>query len=104
LAAEDGLVALSRHRHAPGTLGFQILLGRRAPLASARSGQRERVFMITGIGVHDRTDWPFTITGMRKRGVGHCSSRALAQASVWRWERPTRNPIRRATGRMQAIC
>jgi hypothetical protein len=26
------------------------------PLASARSGQRERVFMITGIGVHDRTD------------------------------------------------
>ena len=21
--------------------------------------------MITGIGVHDRTDWPFTITGMR---------------------------------------
>ena len=22
--------------------------------------------MITGIGVHDRTDWPFTITGMRK--------------------------------------
>jgi hypothetical protein len=30
-----------------------------------RSGQRERVFMITGIGVHDRTDWPFTITGMR---------------------------------------
>jgi hypothetical protein len=34
-------------------------------LASARSGQRERVFMITGIGVHDRTDWPFTITGMR---------------------------------------
>src|SRR5271165_5813933 len=24
--------------------------------------------MITGIGVHDRTDWPFTITGMRSRG------------------------------------
>ena len=23
--------------------------------------------MITGIGVHDRTDWPFTITGMRTR-------------------------------------
>jgi hypothetical protein len=37
------------------------------PLASARSGQRERVFMITGIGVHDRTDWPFTITGMRTK-------------------------------------
>jgi len=37
------------------------------PLASARSGQRERVFMITGIGVHDRTDWPFKITGMRTR-------------------------------------
>jgi hypothetical protein len=35
------------------------------PLASARSGQRERVFMITGIGVHDRTDRPFKITGMR---------------------------------------
>jgi hypothetical protein len=39
------------------------------PLASARSGHRERVFMITGIGVHDRTDWPFTITGMRKELV-----------------------------------
>jgi hypothetical protein len=37
------------------------------PLARARSGQRERVFMITGIGVHDPTDWPFTITGMRKK-------------------------------------
>jgi putative DNA primase/helicase len=37
------------------------------PLARARSGQRERVFMITGIGVHDPTDWPFTITGMRNR-------------------------------------
>ncbi len=36
------------------------------PLASARSGQRERVFMITGIGVHDRTDRPFKITGMRR--------------------------------------
>jgi hypothetical protein len=30
-----------------------------------RSGWCEQVFMITGIGVHDRTDWPFTITGMR---------------------------------------
>jgi hypothetical protein len=37
----------------------------RVPLASARSGQRERVFMITGIGVHDRADWLLTITGMR---------------------------------------
>ena len=36
-----------------------------APLAHARSGRREWVFMITGIGVHDRTDWPFKITGMR---------------------------------------
>ena len=26
------------------------------PLAKPRSGQREQVFMITGIGVHDRTD------------------------------------------------
>jgi hypothetical protein len=41
------------------------------PLAGARSGQRERVFMITGIGVHDRTDWPFTITGMRKQKLTH---------------------------------
>jgi hypothetical protein len=24
------------------------------------------MFMITGIGVHDRTDWPFTIIGMRR--------------------------------------
>jgi hypothetical protein len=39
------------------------------PLASARSGQRERVFMITGIGVHDRTDRPFKITGMRSLGT-----------------------------------
>jgi hypothetical protein len=35
------------------------------PLASARSSQCEQVFMITGTGVHDRTDWTFTITGMR---------------------------------------
>ena len=34
-------------------------------LARPRSGHRGQVFMITGIGVHDRTDWPFTITGMR---------------------------------------
>ena len=34
-------------------------------LASASSGQREQVFMVTGTGVHDRTDWPFKITGMR---------------------------------------
>jgi hypothetical protein len=27
--------------------------------------KRERVFMITGIGVHDRTDQPFKFTGMR---------------------------------------
>jgi hypothetical protein len=40
------------------------------PLAGARSGHRERVFMITGTGVHDRTDWPFTITGMRRLGRG----------------------------------
>jgi hypothetical protein len=26
------------------------------PLASARSGQCDRMFMITGFGVHDRTD------------------------------------------------
>jgi len=39
------------------------------PLASARSGQRERVFMITGIGVHDRTDRPFKITGMRSERI-----------------------------------
>jgi hypothetical protein len=30
-----------------------------------RSGQRDRVFMITGTGVHDRPDWPFTIAGIR---------------------------------------
>ena len=36
------------------------------PLASARSSQCEQVFMITGTGVHDQTDWTFTITGMRK--------------------------------------
>jgi hypothetical protein len=46
------------------------------PLAGARSGQRERVFMITGIGVHDRTDWPFTITGMRiPKDLPPCSTR-----------------------------
>ncbi len=33
--------------------------------ARPRSGRRGQMFMITGIGVHDRTDWPFTITGMR---------------------------------------
>jgi hypothetical protein len=49
------------------------------PLAGARSGQRERVFMITGIGVHDRTDWPFTITGMRNR-----TFHALLFVNIWR--------------------
>jgi hypothetical protein len=38
-------------------------------LARARSGSGEQVFMITGFGVHDRTDWPFMITGM-------CTSRS----------------------------
>jgi hypothetical protein len=33
-----------------------------APLGSSRSN---KAFMITGIGVHDRVDWVFTITGMR---------------------------------------
>jgi len=47
------------------------------PLASARSGQRERVFMITGIGVHDRTDRPFKITGMRKPGPRKRPSKPL---------------------------
>jgi hypothetical protein len=35
------------------------------PLASTCSGWLLRVFMITGIGVHDRTKWAFKITGMR---------------------------------------
>jgi hypothetical protein len=39
-------------------------------LARARSGRGKQAFMITGFGVHDRTDWPFNITGMRSHGVG----------------------------------
>jgi hypothetical protein len=37
----------------------------RMPLASTCSGWLVRVFMITGIGVHDRTESVFKITGMR---------------------------------------
>jgi hypothetical protein len=35
------------------------------PLAIARSGVRETVFMIAGIGVHDQLERPFRITGIR---------------------------------------
>ena len=34
-------------------------------LASTCSGWSKQAFMITGIGVHDRVDWVFTITGIR---------------------------------------
>jgi hypothetical protein len=44
-----------------------------------RSGWCEQVFMITGIGVHDRADWLFTITGIRIPGT-----RRLTSAKRWR--------------------
>ncbi|HEX4170869.1 MAG TPA: hypothetical protein VHY82_00150 [Acetobacteraceae bacterium] len=58
-------------------------------LVRAFSGRAKRLFMITGIGVHDRTDWPFTITGirtpdqvmamMRLHGLGSRSRRIAAK-------------------------
>ena len=35
-------------------------------------GQRERMFMITGIGVHDQPDYAFKITGIRIQSAGEC--------------------------------
>jgi len=39
----------------------------RSPPACSASG--ERAFTITGIGDHDRPEWPFTINGMRTIGA-----------------------------------
>jgi hypothetical protein len=36
--------------------------------------------MITGTGVHDRVDWPFTITGMLE---GSTRSRDAGGGAVW---------------------
>jgi hypothetical protein len=38
---------------------------RTVPLARSCSGQASAPFTITGSGDHDRTEWPFTINGMR---------------------------------------
>ena len=46
----------------PSVASFANLV---ATLTPARSAGGERAFTITGIGDHDRPEWPFTINGMR---------------------------------------
>ena len=52
------------------------------PFAPTRSGRGNRAFMITGISVHDRVDWVFTITGMRSQDQCEaCSSQFTSPAT-----------------------
>jgi len=39
--------------------------------------------MITGTGVHDQTDWTFTITGMRRQTRGPTEIRGLMTDEEW---------------------
>jgi hypothetical protein len=52
------------------------------PRAIARSGLRETVFMIAGIGVHDQLERPFRITGIPEGSTR--SREAIVERAVMR--------------------
>jgi hypothetical protein len=54
---------------------WHCLPPRRELLAPGRLNRGERAFMITGIGDHDRPEWPFIITGMRTWCFEHVARR-----------------------------
>jgi len=56
----------SRGKTAPYQLSVATTHHDAVRFVTIRSVWCEQVFMITGSGVHDRVDWLFTITGIRK--------------------------------------